>query len=277
MSLKQWFKRSIEARVFEGINKHGYLHEKLDGIRNLIAEEGEKNRLLLRFLALPDTLFTFFYRGNEIKLYLPEGDTDDIQKQILMNRNFYELDFLEIIKNKTKGLTGTVVDVGANIGNHSIYFLKCCNFKNCISIEPNPQAFRTLQKNIEINGLSKLCAVIQKGASDSSCSLMELGISPAANLGATKLLNNNDGDVKTIAIDDLNLSEISLLKIDVEGMAAKVLDGAVSTLRTFKPIVFVELFPEEYKHGLRILTSAGYELDEKLPWDYYIFKVNKND
>ena len=275
MSLKQWIKRSIEARVSEGINKHGYLHEKLDGIRNLIAEEGEKNRLLSRFLALPDTLFTFFYRGNEIKLYLPEGDTDYVQMEILTHRNFYEFYFLEIIKNKTKGLTGTVVDVGANIGNHSIFFLKFCNFENCISIEPNPQAFRTLQKNIEINGLSSRCTVIKKGASDSSCSQMELGISPAANLGATKLLNNDDGDVKTIAIDDLNLNEISLLKIDVEGMAAKVLDGAVSTLRTFKPIVFVELFPEEYKNGLQILTDAGYELDEKLPCDNYIFKVKK--
>jgi hypothetical protein len=47
-------------------------------------------------------------------------------------------------------------------------------------------------------------------------------------------------DVAVITVDDLQLRELRLLKIDVEGMEGDVLQGAAKTIARCRPVLYVE-------------------------------------
>ncbi len=276
MNFLKRLRSHIEAIIIRSINRHDYLHDKLDEIRNVIIVENEKNRNLARFHHLKDYTLTFYYQGKRVKLYIPNADTDDIQSQIIASNNFYEEDFLSLLRSITLDRAGNVIDVGANIGNHSIFFSNICDFKKCISIEPNPQVFEILQKNIALNNLEDKVEALNCGAGKEK-SVSYLGKSNARNLGATSLnpQDKTSKQVEIIAIDELGLDSLDLLKIDVEGMAVEVISGATETLMKYKPIVFVELFEHEFDDGQRILDGLGYSITHSLDWDYYIFQVTK--
>lgn len=276
MSFLKCIRSYIEAVIIRSINRHDYLHDKLDEIRDAIIIENEKNRNLARFHHLPDSTLTFYYQGQQVKLYIPNADTDDIQSQIIASNNFYEEDFLSLLRSITLGNFGNVIDVGANIGNHSIFFSTICDFKKCFSIEPNPQVFEILQKNIALNSLQDKVEALNCGAGKER-SVSYLGKSNARNLGATSLnpQDETSRQVEIIAIDELNLDSLDLLKIDVEGMAVEVISGAAETIKKCKPIVFVELFEHEFDDGQKILQDLGYNVTHSLDWDYYIFQVTR--
>ena len=92
----------------------------------------------------------FFFRKKEFNIigFSPE---DHIYKIIEQSKVFYELDLLEYIRTIVKNQHDTVcIDVGANIGNHSIYF---GNFvaDSVISVEPNGQVLPVLRENLQNN------------------------------------------------------------------------------------------------------------------------------
>ena len=58
------------------------------------------------------------------------------------------------------------------------------------------------------------------------------------------------------------------MKIDVEGMAADVLEGARGTLSRYRPSLVVEAFPEEIERVDAILTALDYRRAENLGDDY---------
>ena len=67
----------------------------------------------------------------------------------------YEKDYLDLIINSLneETLKNTLIDVGANIGNHSLYFSKC--FQNVLSFEPQENIFliflRFIIRKISVN------------------------------------------------------------------------------------------------------------------------------
>ena len=62
-------------------------------------------------------------KGRRISLSLPDAQDDYVQRVILRTRSFYEVRLLATVE--AMGIVGkdsVVCDVGANIGNHTIYF-----------------------------------------------------------------------------------------------------------------------------------------------------------
>lgn len=273
MSIADGLKRRIEGFIVRAINRHDYLHDKLDQIAAVIKVENEKNRNLMRFTSLKDSTIEFFCRGQKIALYIPYGDTDDIQQQIVASKGFYELEFLNLLAELSINKTGTVIDVGANIGNHTVFFAKLCSFKRCMSFEPNPAVSYILERNIDLNALKDRVEFHNLGVGASG-GHMFVGESLVNNYGATKLYQQGLSQTKIdiIALDELALTDVDLIKIDVEGMAVDVLRGAQRTIRDNKPIVFVELFPNEFEAGNEILKNLNYTITHRLPWDYYVFQ-----
>src|SRR3989338_10130702 len=89
------------------------------------------------------------------KLFDVEGvsQEDHIYKEIIKNRSFYEIDLLEYMYliNKCLHKENTIaIDVGANIGNHSIFFQSFLT-DHVISVEPNPNVLPILEKNLNQN------------------------------------------------------------------------------------------------------------------------------
>ena len=64
-------------------------------------------------------------------------------------------------------------------------------------------------------------------------------------------------------IDDLNLQQCDLIHLDVEGYEEKVINGALETIKKFKPVVIVER-----GNGQRVLEKQlGYSMYKRLRMD----------
>ena len=136
-----------------------------------------------------------------------------------------------------------VVDVGANIGTHTVFFGETVGRTGAvIAVEPQRLCFQMLCGNVALNGLVNVVC-LQAAAGNARGTLKVPIIDPATpyNFGALSVEGHSAGeDVQVIAIDELALARCGLLKIDVEGMEIKVLQGARATIARCRPALFVE-------------------------------------
>lgn len=252
-------------------------NELISLVRDLIARteaqllETRRLQHIEHFGQLNGAVTRFHHAGQEVYFFVPDALFDSIQYLIVHLANFYEIELLEQLKEFVDLDGKTVVDAGANIGNHSVYFCKIRGASRCVSFEANPYTASILQRNVDLNGLSKTIEVLPKAVSDRD-ELLSIEVSPVRNLGATTLTSGGSlRPIQATTIDALNLAELDLLKIDVEGMAAKVISGARQSIRQHKPVIFVELFEHEFAYAEAELIKLGYHLERDLGDSNYIF------
>jgi FkbM family methyltransferase len=141
-----------------------------------------------------------------------------------------------------------VLDVGANIGLHSILFSKSCNV---VSFEPQPVLFDILETNIRNNQLENRITPMQFAIS-AKIGMELFGIPESYNvwdnpggLGIVDASFSQSGlktiVVQTRTIDSFNYTNVSVIKVDVEGHEREVLEGARDTIAREKPNLIVEI------------------------------------
>ena len=143
--------------------------------------------------------------------------------------------------------SSTALDVGANIGNHSVFLSR--HFARVIAIEPNPSAAALLRANLAANAISNV-DLQQVGLSDEDGSLPF--VEDTFNLGgshflpAEKAMLVSGGRLLPVMKGDGLVSSlylrgrIGLIKLDVEGLETKVIAGFRETLLQHKPLVLFE-------------------------------------
>ena len=152
--------------------------------------------------------------------------------------------------------TGSVfVDVGANIGTHTVYALRAGKFARAIAFEPEPRNARLLAMNLDVNGLSQRAVVVAKAAGAAAGRAMlhlhprnkgahAIDFAPAAD-GTERI------DVPVVRLEDelrelgLRAGDIGLIWMDVEGYEPQALEGLGAILTGAVPIVF-EFSPHRY-------------------------------
>ena len=178
----------------------------------------------------------FFFMGRQIELWT-HPDPDHMTAAIRANGSFYELDVL--MKCREVYVPGTaIIDVGANIGNHAIFFGAILGAP-VYAFEPFEANHLLLEMNIAANGLDRqvLTGCWAIGESDGTASLQP---GPPNNLGITRV-SFGAGTVPVRSLDSLAITgPIGLLKIDVEGAEAAVLLGARKTIAEWLPDIVVE-------------------------------------
>ena len=224
---------------------------------------------VLRFLA-PD--------GQPIALSLPDAQDDFVQRIILRSRNFYEAPLLSLIKDK--GLVSAascVCDIGANIGNHSVYFGRILGAARVMAFEPQAYVHATLTRNIALNGLADRASAFNCMLGESAGNGRVARFS-TRNLGATSFVADDSGDVPMCALDDVlppeALDSLDLIKIDVEGMQDAVLRGAAGILHARKPALWVEILERDQtgQDTIDYLAGFGYRPELLGPKDF-LFRV----
>ena len=177
---------------------------------------------------------------------------------------FYELPLLH--RFGTIERTGLLLDVGANIGNHSVYAAGMLG-RRVIAYEPNPQTFACLAANIAGNGLGGLIDPRRLGVGLAG-TVGRMGAVDPTNSGGTRLEMAEDGDLTLVSLDDERAGypdRVAILKIDVEGMEAKVLEGAGRLLDSDHPVVFAETWSERATAALTaLLAGHGYRCTGKI-------------
>ncbi len=167
---------------------------------------------------------------------------DEIAREIL-NFGAYEKRNIEIMRRLTRGRPGSFLDVGANLGGHTVLLAR--QFTRTAAFEPNPASFERLSRNLALNGISGSAAQ-PFGLSDTDADLPfqqvegsnpgKSGFVDAERPDTLSLpVRNGDGVVETLA-----LAPVSAIKIDVEGHEERVLAGLSRTVQRDRPAVFFE-------------------------------------
>ncbi len=192
-------------------------------------------------------LVQFEHGGIPVSL---EGfDGDHITRVIKRTHDFFEAEILKSVGDLDP--TGAIVDVGAFIGNHSVYFGLFTDASEVIAIEPNPVALPLLETNIDLNGLSSKVQMINcaVGAEEGIVGMRE---GRRFNRGRTVVVEGSDTKLRTLD-DIVGDTEVSVLKVDVEGYEAKVFKGASELLSQQAPVVYAEARTKKRK---RILDES---------------------
>ena len=177
-------------------------------------------------------------------------------------------------------------DVGANIGLYSLYAAKLKATCAVYAFEPESQNFSRLCKNIVLNKLGNIVpcgvALSDQVAFDlfnvydlrPGSALHSLGELSGFRLESDAVVLRQG--VISITLDAMvtkyGLPQPSLLKIDVDGIEEKILDGAEVVLKSerLRSIMIEVTFKAKDEGGLtwaeRKLTRLGYQLERKSDW-----------
>lgn len=179
----------------------------------------------------------------------------------------------EVVFARHAGGVQCVYDIGANLGNHSVYFATHSK-ASVFSFEPVSANFKLLEKNIAQNGLThrtKLFA-FALGEADGSA---KMRYAIADNMGSAAISDEGSVEVCLKRLDDLGLPPPDFVKIDVEGYELHVLRGMERTLRESAPILWVEIQPDQANNSetYQFLTSLGYFPTDRVGINYRFEKI----
>lgn len=204
----------------------------LNRINKSIAKKNIKKNFQL-------VIFSFDHIGLSINL---DGRYENSQLNLL------EQFITKKMKNSNKQIA---LDIGANIGNHSLFLSKY--FEKVYSFEPNPITFDVLSINTKYLADKKNIITYNFGLSDIENELPFIVNSD--NIGGSKIisLDSKSSNPKKLLIkvkkaDDIDIllkENISLIKIDVEGHEINSLKGAEKIIVKNKPVILFEQGSEE--------------------------------
>lgn len=157
-----------------------------------------------------------------------------------------------------------VVDVGANIGAHTLQFAQLTAPTGRVyAFEPQRLAFQVLCANMALNSVTNAyCFQQAAGRELGWVSVPFMDPIRPANFGGLSLVAASRGDrVPVTTVDALELTACRLIKVDVEGMELDVLRGALETIRRTRPILYVENDREARSDDLlRFIAALDYDL-----------------
>lgn len=135
---------------------------------------------------------------------------------------------------------GVVLDLGAHIGTHSIAYAKVVGLKNLIAFEPCLVASECLRLNVR--GIT----CVQAALSNRNEAVRM--IYDQINSGATRFFKEGE-TVDSMRLDDhiesllylTDKKQISFIKMDIEGLEPKALDGMRHLIKKHKPKLLIEI------------------------------------
>ena len=170
---------------------------------------------------------------------------------------------------------GKVIEVGANIGCHTISLAKALALekRQVVAFEPQPFIFQNLCANLALNGLTNVTAWPWAcGAKNETVYFSLPDYNTHGNFGGISVgakATSGDVAVPCVRLDDVIKIDdpVSLLKIDVEGYELLTLQGAIGVLNHSRPLLYLENDHAEKSQALiEWLWSQNYQLFWHTPY-----------
>ncbi len=221
--------------------------------------------------------------NNEIRVHLEETDTQYVWQLgdprtaiaclgVVGEYELIETRILKFFAAKSE----LIIDVGANVGYYAVELSAMLTSTAKIhAFEPVPESFQQLKRNVNLNSLSTVvsCNQVAISNSDSNVLLYKPKTSGSSASSARNLHPEEDVEeilVHSTTLDNYislhGLKSLNLLKIDVEGAELMVIEGALNSIRTHKPVIFAELlrkwsaqFGYHPNDVLDVLKTLGYQ------------------
>ena len=160
-------------------------------------------------------------------------------------------------------LSEVVVDIGANIGVHTVWLSRKVGPSGVVlAVEPERTNFTILNLNKRINNLSNVIPImLALGADSGEAQLLiprpsvmgQVTTIPSSTLSKPSVVTV-DCETLDDVISAFGISQVSAIKIDVEGAELGVIQGAEQTIMRFRPRLVIEA------HGLVNLSSLELRL-----------------
>lgn len=192
-------------------------------------------------------------------------DEDYILQTIEKTGQFYEQALLDEW-TPLLGSPKVILDVGANLGNHTLYWATKLDVKKIFSFEPFPANYACLRKNVKNNGLN-VVETVQFAVGD-KCSKAHVNSFDPDNYGATSFEyaenSEQDDDIRVVTLDSvrdmMDIHNVDFVKIDTEGFELRVLNGMKSILEQDRPVLWIEVGDQTVADILSFLSQYHYQL-----------------
>lgn len=177
----------------------------------------------------------------------------------LMKGKFFEEESIEIVLKYISN-NKNIIDIGANLGNHSILFSRFLSNQNKIvyAFEPQRLIHQQLCANLVINGIHNVHTYqYALGHTNTTVTLSNIIEDNFIDKTQNKEIDFDRGDidinygglsigkggeeVEMRTLDSFNFTNIGLIKIDVEGAERLVTYGALETIKKNRPFIWVEI------------------------------------
>ncbi len=256
---------------------------KIKNLKKILKHEGLKIAIIASLNLLYLILIKYILRKkyfvrkiHNYKMFLDVNDPGISRTLALFGTR--EKEHIHILQRELKeGMV--VLDIGANIGYYAVMEAALVGEQGHVyAIEPSPQNYLLLKKNVELNHFEKVIETFQIGISDrtgveqfylSSSSNLHTFHPEKYNVTQDSYLTNNVIDVATTTISDfaINKKQIDLIRMDIEGYEVEAFRGMLKILEEdcFSPKILFETHRPKYddkkhsiKESLTDLFKAGY-------------------
>lgn len=186
-----------------------------------------------------------------------------------------ELFLLDIFAALLPELDGSVVDVGANLGQTLVKVKLADPKRRYYGFEPNPACFDYLEKLVSANrwsgitlfpvGLSDRTAIARLHAFSRRATDPKGSLKPEARPDVDPVYTKHVVVFDYAAVDALIDDPIALLKIDVEGSEYEIIASMQARISRDRPLVVFELMTvpameARHQQTIELLGSYGYRV-----------------
>jgi FkbM family methyltransferase len=202
--------------------------------------------------------------NSNVRMILNTND-QGISQELIRKGSHEPLSTKILMENLHEGMR--IVDVGANLGYFALQEAKAVESKGRVyAIEPVPQNYFLLKQNTILNNLQNMKVFnLAIGDKDESLSLFLGKASNWASAFRTPINTERKITVPSMRLDTFlkNREKVDLIRMDVEGYEAKIVDGMEKTLKQKNLMLFMEIHPifmgkKRCKELLRKLTNHGF-------------------
>ncbi len=238
------------------------LHAEAQAQFEWVAENAAKFASLARFVGEGRSVAEVEAGGESLRFRVSPGAENLGLASYHVNGLLYEAAELEHCRALVAP-GAAIVDVGANIGNHLVYFAKVLKARIVVPVEPHPDAIAQLLDNIALNGLDCVdTSCLGRGAGEARA---RFRLVEGVDLAQAALAPSEAGEVEVAPLDELIAVPVDFIKIDVERGELGVLKGARGLIARHRPLMLVEVADANLEGFRGLLDELGYAVQAEFP------------
>ena len=178
-----------------------------------------------------------------------------VSDQIQSKGDYFEIEELSEISAMFPNQS-TILEIGANIGNHAAFYEKYLKFDRLVCFEP-------IKWNADLLRQNTSHEVVECGLWHEETRVNFNVYND--NMGCCQVGTPNENGIELKTLDSFQFTDVTFIKIDVENAESHVLAGAIQTLIINKPTLWIEAnLTISYLSCNKILHSLGYAMVKQL-------------
>ena len=245
-----------EGKAYKTAQRLTLFHDVLPPVAEIVRER------LVEHLRREPVFMLVHHGGAAVRL--PYTGLNPVIEREQMRGLFFEAEELRFLAERLpRGLR--IVDVGANTGNHTLFFAAIMQAESVIPIEPDPRSGEAVRAAVAANGLANV-DLARLGVAVGAGEGRLRGIpSLTAGLGAMHFVPDPDGEIPQRPLDSLIDGRVDFLKIDVEGMEMAALEGAAGLISRNRPHLYIEVVDEVVAQFMHWVDRNAYRVEKLFP------------